>query len=539
MSGLWALIRVHFQSLLLTTAGGRGRGGKRRQMSGLKAFVFLAFVMAFISGSYSMMLAQALGPLGGLDIMLMMMVVMGVLFCIFFTVYLAQGLLFSTKDIDLVLSLPVSSFSVLLAKVAALYLEILFMLELFLLPAGVVWLTSGGSGGLGFLLLLLLEGVFLSFVPAFVALLFGTLISMLISRMRYKNLFNTVFSLLLVGVIIVASVGIPRYIETSGTDIDGMRSTLASFFPPLSWMVRAVIEPNGLLLLAVAALCLVPFFLLVLLASRFYKKLLTSLLGRQVRSDYKLGTVGSRGGFSALLAKEARRFFTTPAYLLNAGMGMMMLLVATVVFLFTKNSIHAALASIAALAGGLSLASVLPLLVLVVMVLCIMSFLPSSVSISLEGKTLWILKEAPLDVGRIFLAKAGFHFLCGAAVCVLVTPIEAYVFSLSPFSALGVLLLSLLYLALTAMTGLAINLKFPRLDAENDTVVIKQSASVIFSMLAGLLEAALLVCVYLVCSALGLGFTVFSLVGGLILLLLCCLLARWLSTRGRTLFAAL
>lgn len=538
MQAFRALLVVNFKSLLLNTMGSSRRRNRTKSSSGLGALVIIAAIMIWISGTWSFTLATTLGPEGGLDIMLSFMTIFALFFPLFFTLYAAQGTLFSTKDIDLVLSLPVPTVYVMLARLMALYLEIVLMLECILIPAGVAWLMNGGSGGVGFLVLLIVQGLFLALIPALITLIFGYLISLLISRLQRKNLFNTIFSILLVLVLLVVIFAMNSGMDMIATDIEGVRQTLYSSFPPIQWVVESVTGPNLLYLLGIVVACVVPFGLVSWLFSLNYKTLLTRLSSHTLKSNYKIGTLGVSGSFAALCKKEARRYFGSPTYFLNSGIIIIMVVIASVVVVFLRGTIAEFLGAVSASAGAGNdlFARLLPVIYLAVMVFFLLTIMPSSVSVSLEGKTLWILKEAPVGTGRIFLAKGGFTALLGIITTVISVPLVSFGLGFHFTDALGIFLVCVLYTIHVGMLGLYVNLRFPRLDYENETVVIKQSASMLLSMLFSLLTAGILVAVYFLLNSLGASFFVFCLAAVVVLLVIDLLLYQRLNTKGRRLW---
>lgn len=537
MKAFAALLKVSFQGLLVNTLS---MGGNRRKaVSGGGAFGLLCLLVVFISGSYSFSMAMALAPLGGLDIMLITTMAMGLFLALVFTLFSAQGLVFSGKDIDLVFSLPVSAFSVILSRLLALYLEILLIVQLMLLPAGIAWLVFGGGGGALFLLLLVVEGVFLAFVPTLASLVFGGVVSLLVSRLRFKNLFTVVFSLVLTFAAIAGSMFISAGAETMEQDITLARDSIAGAMPPLAFAVEAVARPSLPGLLAVAAVCLLPFLAVAWLFSRFYKRLLTWQLGQKTRRNYKLSRLSAQKPLAALFKKEARRFFGTPIYLLNSGMGVLMVLVGAVVALVGKPAIDGFFLE-AERQGLGALLEYLPAALLAALLFLLLTVYPSAVSVSMEGKNLWVLKEAPLATRQIFAAKAGFGFVLGAAPCLVAVPLLGVALSVSAAHTVAILLVCVLFAAFTSLAGLYINLLFPRLDVDNDTTVVKQSGSVLLSMLAGLGGLVLVGGVFvLACPVAGLGFLPFAALAAALLLLLCAGLLRLLNTRGVALFLAL
>lgn len=535
MKPFFSLLGLSFKSLILNSANiGRGNKKRGKAATGVGALVLIGAVFLYLSGTYSFMLGSAFAEYGALDIMLGLMMLMATVWPLFFILFGSQGLIFSTKDVDLVLSLPVSSFTVMLARVLALYLEALFMCELMLIPAGIAYVWYGGAGGVGVLLLMMVEGLFMALLPTFVALLFGSLVALVVSRLPFKNLFTVVFSLLLVGGIMALSMSFSFMSTGDSTSLLGMRDMITSI-PPLDWAVQGAMGHLGYLLLF-AAICLVPFLAVVWVFSRFYKGMLTRLSSHRLRTDYKLRDLKTRSSFSALLAKETRRFFGTPAYLLNSGIMLFLLIIGGVAAVVFKGQIDAFLLPMSAGIPDFQSTFLAPMLLVIVCFCCSFVYV-SAVSISLEGKTLWILKEAPASTGRIFTAKAGINFLLGAVTCALVYPMLGYALSLPVLSILLMIVVTMLFCLLTSTAGLLINLLLPRLDAENETIVIKQSASVLVAMLVDMALVGLFVGLYFLMN--GAGFALFCLAASALLVLLNVASIALLNTKGRRLWAAL
>lgn len=535
MKPFFSLLGLSFKSLILNSANtGRSRGKRSQAATSVGAMVLIGGVMVYLSGTYSFMLGSAFAGLGALDIMLGLMMLMATVWPLFFILFGSQGLIFSTKDVDLVLSLPVSSFTVMLARVLALYLEALFMCELMLIPAGAAYLFYGGANGVGVLLLLMVEGFFMALLPTFVALVFGSLVALVVSRLPFKNLFTVIFSLLLVVGIMAASMSLSFMAEGDSTSLLGLRDTLSGI-PLLNWALPGAMGNVGYLLLFAAA-CAAPFLLVVWVFSRFYKGMLTRLSSHRLRTDYKLRDLKTRGSFAALFAKETRRFFGTPAYLLNSGSMLFLLLIGGVAAIVFKGTISEVMTPLSAAIPSFQTDFLAPLVLVIVCFACAFVFV-SPVSISLEGKTLWILKEAPVSTGRIFTAKAGINFLLGGVTCALVYPMLGYALGMSPLNVLLMLLVTLLFCLLTSTSGLFINLLLPRLDAENETMVIKQSASVLVSMLVDMVFVGLFVGLYFLTR--NAGFALFCLAASAVLVLLNAGSIALLNTKGQRLFAAL
>ena len=69
--------------------------------------ILIAIVIWFMSTSYSIALATVLKPMGYLDLILIIAVLVSSILSFITSIYKAQGTLFSSKDYDLLMSLPI------------------------------------------------------------------------------------------------------------------------------------------------------------------------------------------------------------------------------------------------------------------------------------------------------------------------------------------------------------------------------------------------------------------------------------------------
>lgn len=477
MKQSYALYKVYFKSLLLTSFS-FGRS-KKKTASSLLAFVFLILFMGGMSTIYSVSLGMQMAAVGELKFLLFLMGIIGLFFASILILYSAQSQIFSIKDMDLVLSFPVSSFSVMLSRIMALYIETLLAVSLFFLPAGVVYVALGGIGGAAAAIIFLLCALPMSLLPCMLALLFAFFVSFVVGRFRYKNMLTIILSLgLLGGFLFVYFRAIGRIQTTTAMiDFTGMYARFASNFIPMKWAVEAAAYHSIGTYILLFLLCGAPFFLLVFLFGFKFKKILTLLSSYQQKNDYKLTTVKHNNVFIALLKKEFHRFFLTPMYFLNSGVGILMAIGGSVYVVIARESLQKQL-----LAQPM-FSEWIPSIVLLGLLLLLSMSYASAVSISLEGKNLWILKSAPVSIKMIFGAKSSLGFLLGAFMITVCVPLLALGLQLSLLDALIIALCGYLAALQTGLSGVYINLLFPKLDADNDTIVVKQSASVIVSML--------------------------------------------------------
>ena len=483
---LWLSLRSMLSTLPLR--------GRHRVASGVGALLLLAVLPGYLSCVYSFSFARQLAQAGMLPLLMAIMPVMAVVMGLFFTLMAAQGVIFGGKDNDLMLSLPVPPSLLLLSRALALYLENLLICLFALLPAGAAYQLHGGGGGVWLWLALVPGAALLALLPTLAALVCGFALAWLTGHFPRHALITT---LLYGAALVVVMAGMFRLnglILSMGQSAAGIQAGLSGWGLPFLLLEQAVCQLRPQALLALAGLCLLPFSAVVWLLGRWYQPILSRLTARAGRRAFRLKTLRAGSPFRALVAKEARRFFNTPIYLFNTGFGLLLLVGGGIAALAFRDRVRPVLLALEAVG-----APVLPLLA------AALAFVLSTVaitacSISLEGKCLWLLLAAPVSIPTLLAAKAAFQLLlvlpCLGLCVACLTP----ALGLGGGQALLLLAVTGAFALCCAPVGLWCNLLFPRLDAPNDTVVVKQSLSALLGTTVPMLLAALAAGLYLLLS---------------------------------------
>ena len=137
---------------------------------------------------------------------------------------------------------------------------------------------------------------------------------------------------------------------------------------------------------------------------------------------------------------------------------------------------------------------VMPMAALV-MGFCLCTCLIAAPSVSLEGKYLWILREAPVDEKTLLWVKTGFELLLSVPCTVTAGMCLTIALQLSVADGAVLVGTMLLFCVGHAAFGMLMGLTFPKLDAVNETVVVKQGMASTLDMFVPM--AALGVCALL------------------------------------------
>ena len=475
MKKFFALLKVSVKSMLLSSTNARGRS-RKKAATGVGAMVLIAFLGLYMSGMYSSLLMSVLAPVHMEALVFLFMGMAALLGGLLFTAFAVKGVVFGGKDNDLLLAMPVSSTMLMASRVSAIYLENLLFSFFILAPAGAVcaFMTQSGVGhSLLFWARLLAVVLALPLLDTALSVLMGALVAFASAKLTKGGAIgqNIIMALYLVAVFWFAF-NLNGMLEGLAADAMGVRESL-SWAAPLLWMADGILGDWGKLL-AFAACCVIPFALVVFGLGRVYRKAVTAFAARSARNDYKLSAQSASGQKKALLRMELRRLFGMPMYFWNACLGLIMLVAMGVAALVMREDLRMYL-------GLLEGFPRMPLAALMIG-FCLSMTVIAAPSVSLEGKYLWILREAPVDEGALLGLKTGFELMFSAPCAAIAGACLTIALELSPLEGAVLLLAALLFCAAHAAFGMLIGLTFPKLDAVNETVVVKQSLAVMLGM---------------------------------------------------------
>lgn len=532
MINIWRLTKIQLiSSLGLNKVLHTSDVKEKRKMLLLSIGILIGIVMlAVFSFGYSFMIATTLEPTGQTELLLAIMMAVTCIFSFFTTIYKASGVLFGSKDYDLVMSLPIKTSHVVASRVVHLYvLNMLFSLMV-MIPAGAVYAIKINPGIL-YYLYFMITLLFIPLVPIIAATIIGAVISWVSSRFKGSRIISLILTFAVVIVIVLGSAqmnGNEQQLADMSTQI---ADQIYNLYPLTVMYVDAVGFYQLDALLLFIGISLISFILFTAVLSTQYKAIHTGLTTSYSGNKYQMKSLAVSSPFQALYKKELRRYFSSSLYVLNTSIGMVMLLVLAVALLFVSPEQLGQFLEIPELSSYVS--RLAPLFVSIFVALSC----TTSSSISLEGNHIWILKSAPVSSKSILLSKIAVNLAVTIPITVISSGLLIFSLKTGWIESLLLLIIPVLYACLTAMIGVVVNLKFPKLEWTNEVMVIKQGAAVLVSMLLGFISLLI---------PFGLSFLLSDLNGdlllagiGLIVIVVCGVLYRYIQSRGEVLFKAL
>lgn len=492
---------------------------------------FLVLAVLGIIFMYIYMLADVLKMTGMLDLMPIFLQVISGLMVFLFTFYSAGGTLFSFKDYDLLLSMPVKPRAVLASKLVSLTVSQLLVSCVIMVPGIVVYAVLGGLSPLGWVFGII-SVLFSPLVPVVLASIISAVIAAISSRLKFKNLVSIILSFAFFALIMIGSFNLQGLLASFAANAGGLAEGIRQYMPFFYYYGSAMVTGSVLELLIALAISAAVFALFVWVFSIGYKRINQLLNERSSRANYKLTALKAGSPMRALFFKELKTYASTPIYIFNTAFGALLMFILTIAAAFFGGETMAQLLELPVVADMMG-----PMFAALLSLLAVMSCTTCS-SISLEGKAFYLVKAAPVPVWKVFAAKISINLLITAVPAVICAVILYAVLGLSVQALLILLVLPVLYSFYISFMGLLMNLLSPKMEFTTPAQVVKQSAATVYAMLAGFAGVAVPVALFLLLKlSVDFLWTYLWLVCGGVLLV-DILLAAVLGTVGKKLYAA-
>lgn len=449
-------------------------------------FIISMTIIVVMLALYSFGMGYGLGKIGLARIIPGYAFTISSLLIIIFTIFKASGILFAFKDYDMLMALPVKITTVITSRFLLMYGMNALVSIVIMLPMGIAYCIWTNPQIIFYGMWLI--AIFVTpLVPMTIAATLGSIISAISARFKYTNMISIVLSFALTIVFMGASMNAGT-MNSGQIDINQLASlgTMLSkkmnqIYPLEGIIEKAVCQYNITSFLAFLVISVVWYYVFLKIVSIKYKAINTGLTTHKTKSNYKLQSLNVTSPFMALYKKEMKRFFSSYLYVLNVGIGSVLLL---------AGSIACFILGIDKLVQLLEMESIKSIIIYFVpFVISAMLAMTctTAASLSLEGKNLWILQSAPVDAATIYKSKMAVNISILLPVSILSSIFMSLCLKSDIMSTLWMFVTPLVYVGFTSVWGMFINIKIPNFTWESEVTVIKQSMASMIGNLGGMI----------------------------------------------------
>lgn len=458
----------------------------RKRAVGMTALAIMVILICFLYiGGASLLVSDILISMNLLEILLVFAFALPFFVLLLMNMYKMPSTLFSFKDFDMLMSLPIKENVILTAKIIKLMLSSYIWQFLMSFPIFLVYCIKAQYVSVFTVVVYILLFLILPLLPMSIASASGFLIAKISAKMKSKNLIIILGSFLLLIVIMGISFSIQNIINEQ-VIINAVQSiaNIESSFLLFKLYVDSVARLNILSMLLFALIFITPFILFIYLFGKAFKKINSALMETGASHNVKSIKYEMDSPVIAIFRKELRVYSHCAICVVNTLFGMVLLFLASVAALVMDLNLEAMLSDFGTI--GINSQDLKFLLVAILCGFCIMLSSPTSSSISLEGKNLWIVKSLPIEIKNIFIGKLGLGLLVTVPISLVSSFLLSIAFNLSFIQWLILLILIVSMSFLSAVFGLFANILLPKTEFKSPTEVVKQSASVMVATFGGM-----------------------------------------------------
>lgn len=456
----------------------------KNRMTKLLLPIFLFFICSFSILSYANMFMEPLIKVHTEYIILSLFVMFSFFFTLIEGIYKASGLLFNNRDDDLLLSLPIKKSTVLFVRIFKFYVFELLFNSLIMIPAIITYIRYV-KVDITFYIASLFVLLLLPIIPIIISCILGTIISRISSKFKFKNLVQIITTtIFLIGVLYI-SFNIKGIVDNFGDKAIIFNKFITKLYYPCDAYVRMVIDFKWKDLLLFVLINTSIFVISILVLSKFYFKI--NSRSRRVNSNTNKKNYFIKGSkpIISLTKKELNRFVSSPVFITNTGFSLVLFVIGIIYISLNFDNIT----TLISFDNKLSLDEIKSYIPIILYgFICFTSWMTSITSsmISLEGKSFSILKSLPIKPMTIILSKVLMAILIVIPIILIGDIILFIRFSFNMWEIIMIIVGSLLLPLIVEMFGIIINLKYPKMNAENDTEVVKQSTSTMIATFTGM-----------------------------------------------------
>ena len=449
-------------------------GQSRNTGLGVLITIILLAILAVVT-LYMFMFTEMFALAGDASLVFLFIYFVGSLLCFITTISKANVYIFRTKDYDFLMSLPIKPSLIITTKLISLYLYNLLFVVVIVLGTDIAYTILAGFSA-KFLIATIPAILLIPLFPMMVSSFLSFLLGFIPLKQKVKNFIST-----LLYVAIIVGIGLIYFLSMSDdpTGVIGVYTKMGRFYFMSNWLYEGVNNLDIVKILLFVGISILSALVFVVVVSRFFLVLNGRMNNYKTNTNYKLSNekFSKSGDVKAIFVKDIRSLFNYPSVLVQVASGPLLSLVLAISMMFMmKNRIS--------VEGGTTIDPNTMLLIAGMMAGMMLTMVATTSStISLEGKSFWILKSAPIKTKNVFIAKCLVNIIFTVPFAIIDVVIIALLAKSDLLISALVLVLLVCYILFATFLGLNLNISNPKFDYDNPVKAVKQGKAVLFTML--------------------------------------------------------
>ena len=494
---------------------------------------FVIMMVGVLGGLFTAMALSLCGGLNAAGVGWLYFALMGLVAIVlgaFGSVFSTYSSLYLAKDNDLLLSLPIPVRTIIVSRLFTVFLMGAMYSAVATIPALIVdWIvmSAGAVRILGGLIWFLIVTV----IVMLLSVVLGWVVARISLKLKNKSIITTLIGLAFIGIyyyVYFQAVDLIRDLIANAAEYAGRIKGAAYGIYLFGRIGEGDFTAIAIFLAVTAVLCVLVWRLL---SRSFLKIATTSASSPRIR--YREKAHRARGPLAALVMKELGRFYSSSNYMLNCGLGVLLIPASGILLLFKGAEICELLDIVFTARPDTSA------MLIITMLLLLSTMIENAApAVSLEGKSIWIPQSLPVSPGTVLRAKALAQMVLSVPLMLFAAVCGAAILKTTLAVRILLVLMTLAFSVFAALFNTVIGTRLPLLTWTSEVVPIKQTAAIAIALFGGWFLGILPVGIYLL-AGYKIGAAPYLAIWTVLLCGISLLLLRWLDKKGAAIFAEL
>lgn len=456
-------------------------GDKKKKQKIIASYVGFGLIYILIV-VYAVMSAYGYAQLGLVDKLPMLTALLLCTLAFLLTLFKAGSYLFGFREYEMLMALPFSEKTIVSSKFLYMYVKSLPFNMAISVAMLIGYGIFNGPAIYVYPLWIVLSAVLLV-IPMLAASFFGFLIAKIGTAFKHWKVVQTILTLVFVMIcfslrFIIEKLFRNGEVKTAITDASKSIDMMGTYYPPMAWFEKAIVDHNILSAILLVVVTAVVFEIVFYILSRSYKKMNSVMRTGAAKRSGQIKIQKKKSKERAIAVKELRRLVSSTNYFVNIGIGYILAIVVSVLALVIGVD-----KIIQVVVNGAPVTSQMILPAIPFVIYFLTGMVPmTTCSPSLEGKNYWILQSSPLTNRDIYFGKLLASLYISVPVQLFATIMFCISAKASVLETIFFMILGFVLCVFSSSFGLACGIHFMKLEWENEIEVIKQGTAVVVYM---------------------------------------------------------
>lgn len=517
MKKILSLSVVMIKSLLGFMSSSKSKDNKMKSAFKVIGFVALFGYLSVIVYFASRDILKTFVALNQTDLILNLVILGTTIYTLVIALLSVPSIFYFSKDVEILLALPLKPFEILAAKTLTTYVSLLAGLSFLMLPFGVAYYLVVGPP-IYFIFFYLLASLVIPIIPLAIAIILIVVLFTYLPKAKSKDGFTYASTFL--------SLALVLYINTKTTGSGGIgfdpsstqqvSQTFSSFIPTVAMLTKSVNNFDIVSLGLSIILSIGLLYALVRLISPLYFKGAIGISETSKKTSKRKVKVKDKDAkidplILTLIKTDVKNILRTPLFAINYLLSFVLLPAFMIIPLIGQffsggisiDLIKGFISEGSEILNMMDLNEIIPYAILISFTITFFLSLTSSVSstaISREGERMSFYKSLPVTMMSIIDAKILIGIILSVTIPLIVLIGVTIIFSLN----IVVVLLSLITIILTAtfssVFDIVVDVYKPKLLWDNENQAIKQNFMIMIPMFSSMLLLGVFIFVFMTVS---------------------------------------